>query len=636
MSYTPMEPQDIVNLYRERLDHAGKHIGRMIEICRFYNGDVIIPLPELDESEKPAIANLLAQGIDQLAIRASSRMPDLAFYTPLEADEKATERARKARLAMLAWWQMNNLALKFARSARHYVGYGSTTFMVKPVDTGYFDKRKMPYWHVVSPLNTFPCPNADPDSMEPKDIIVLMQQPLAWLKARYPVQAGLIFKGKNAKAELMFDILEYNDENETVLVLVGQKRGKYDYGDYEQGVSSCELLERYENKAGICLGVTAGRVTMDRLQGHFDQLLGLYLNQAQLQALELIAVKRTVFPEQWVVSHPNSPGEARILTYANAKQGDIGEVANGTILTVTPQVSQMTGQAVDRMERNLRVGAQLPAEVGGESSTNIRTAKRGAEVMGSAMDPNIGEAQNVYSLLWQAADERAIAVSKSEWGNKMTSFYIPKNGKQVGPGDFTPNDAFALDFHTVKFSMPGVDAAGIPIEIGQRLQTKIMSLQTGRQEDPMIEDGESEGIQVDVEDLETALKGGIAAQVQAGTIDVHEVALIGRLRRENPAKTLSEVVEMAQKQIQAQQAKLQQGQPGAPTPGAPETQPGMAQAPPTAGTTPGGGQAPPTFDQIMQQLRTPANQGGPEKALAGTAAGPPGAGNAPATPPVAG
>ena len=107
-------------MYRERLEHMGHRIALMREVCRFYNGETVIPMPELDESERPAVANLLAQGVDQLAIRISSRMPDLAFATALLANEKANERARKARLAVLAWWDMTGLDLKFARSARHY------------------------------------------------------------------------------------------------------------------------------------------------------------------------------------------------------------------------------------------------------------------------------------------------------------------------------------------------------------------------------------------------------------------------------------------------------------------------------------------------------------------------------------
>ncbi|HUD18165.1 MAG TPA: hypothetical protein VMQ59_12930, partial [Acidimicrobiales bacterium] len=315
------------------------------------------------------------------------------------------------------------------------------------------------------------------------------------------------------------------------------------------------------------------------------------------------------------------PGEARILTLANGKQGEIGEIANGTILTVSPQINQMTGVAIDRLERSGRVGAQLPAEVGGESGTNIRTAKRGAEVMGSAMDPNIGEAQNIYSVLFEAADERAIAISKAEWGSKMTSFYIPKDGKQTDEGDFTPNDVFASDFHTVKFSMPGVDAAGIPIEIGQRLQTKIMSLKTGREVDPMIEDGEAEGVQVDVETLDAAAMAGISAQVQSGGVDIHEVALIGQLRRANPGKDISEVILTAQAQIQKQQAALQASQQPAPgaAPPDPNAMPGMAQAPPP-GAAPGG--PPPPLAQMLQGLRTPTVQSGAEQAMAAPAPAP--------------
>ena len=596
----------------------------MQDICRMYNGDVIIPMPEMDESEKPSIANLLAQGVDQLAIRISSRMPDTDFPSIDMTNDRANERAHDARLAVLAWWDMNDLDLKFARSSRHYVGYGSTALLVKPVSANYFDKRKMPHWHVASPLNTFPAPSSDLDCIEPRDVIVLRQQTLAWLQARYPAQAHNLYKGKAARPDTIFDLLEYNDENETVLVVVGQKRGRYDYGDYAQGVSSCELLERYENRAGICLGVMAGRITMDRLQGHFDQIMGMFMTQAQLQAYALIGVRRTIFPEQWVVSHPQAPGEARIVAYADGKQGDIGEIANGTMLTVTPQISQMVGVEIDRMERNTRVGMQLPAEVGGEAGTNIRTAKRGSEVMGSAMDPNIGEAQMVYERLFQAADERAIALAKAEWGNRKVSFYMPKNGKQNGPGQYTPNDVFDSDFHFVKFSMPGVDAAGIPIEIGQRLQTKIMSLQTGREEDPMIEDAQAEGVQVQVEALEGSALAAIEQQAQLpqGAMDIHEIALMIQIRKSHPEWGIAEVIAEAQKQTQEKQAALAAQQPPPGAPPSPDQMPGMAQAPPP-GAPPGG--PPPGIAQILQQLRTPTNQSGAEQALSAPTPAPVGA-----------
>jgi hypothetical protein len=592
----------------------------MREIIDIVNGDVIIPMPELDASEKPAVANLLAQGVDTLAIRTSSVLPDLRF-PPTGKTEAELQRSHDAREAELAIWDQNNMDVKFGRSARHYHALGSTTFMVKPVSANHWDKRQIPHFHVVHPLHTYPAPSSDPDCFEPRDIIIHKRQTLAWLRARYPEQAARVFKGRNARPDMEFDILEYNDADQTCLVLVGQKRGQYDHGDYEQGISACELLEWLPNPAGICLAVTGGRITLDRIAGHFDQIAGLYLNQAQLQAYELIAVRKGIFPEQWVVSHPNAPGEARILALADGKQGDIGEIANGTILTVTPQANQMTSVAIDRLQGESMRAAAIPSETGGVSGTNIRTAKRGQEVMQSAMDPIIGESQTVYSHIFQAMNERGMAVQKSEWGSKSISFYQSKSGKNVGTDTYKPNDVFDSDYHIVVFSLPGVDAAGIPIEIGQRLGTKVMSLRTARASDPMIDDGEAEGVQVDIESLENAMMAGFEAQLQNGAMDPHEVAMIVLRRQAHPEEDLAAVVMQVQKDLQAAQAAQAQQ---APPPGAPETQPGMGQGQTGGMQAPGAPGPPQQVGDLLNALRPPAKQSPAEMQLAGTAPAPQG------------
>jgi hypothetical protein len=605
--------EQVVEMYKDRVREQGKSIAKMREVLQYYEGSVMIPLPELDEMEKPAVANLLAQGVDQYAVRLASRLPDLRFSPTDPKRESAVERARTARQALLAIWDQNHLPIKFSASARQYVAYGSTGFIVKHVPANPMDKRQIPHIHELNPLYTFPAPCSDRHNYEPQNVIILHRKTLAWLRMRYPDAAARIYKGPGAKPDKMFDLLEYSDDQETVLVLVGERRGEYEYGDYERGVSSCEELERYANLAKVCPAVIAGRITLDRCQGQFDQILGLYYNQAQLQALDLIGIHRTIFPQQWVISHPGAPGEARILAEADARQGHIGEVANGTILTVTPQVNQMTAVSIDRLAAEIRRGAQLPSEIGGEAGSNIRTAKRGVEVMQSAMDPNIQEAQTVYEQLFEGMDERIMATSKAHWGRKMISFYQNKrDGSNVGSGDYTPNDAFASEFHYVVFSMPGVDAAGIPIELAQRTQAGLMSKDTARRSDPMIEDPEAEADQIETETLEQALLMGLAQQAQQGGIDPHEIALIIRMRKDHPEWDVAKVVDEAHKELQAQQAENATA-----APGAPEAQPGMA---PSAGPPQQGQQGPPPLAQLLANLRSPAKESPAEQQLAGAGA----------------
>ena len=57
--------EDIVDLFYTRSqNHAGVK-ARMRHVRDHYNGDVVVPLPEIDTTESAAVANLLAQGLDQ-------------------------------------------------------------------------------------------------------------------------------------------------------------------------------------------------------------------------------------------------------------------------------------------------------------------------------------------------------------------------------------------------------------------------------------------------------------------------------------------------------------------------------------------------------------------------------------------
>ena len=384
--------------------------------------------------------------------------------------------------------------------------------------------------------------------------------------------------------------------------------------DPNDGVTRVELLERTPNLAGMCLAVVPGRITLGALMGHFDQIIGMFMAQAKMTAYENIAIQKHIFPELWAVSHPNAPTSARIVRVADGKQGVIGEIEGGTIMPITVQPGQMASQAVDRLERNQRVQANIPSDWGGESGSNIRTAKRGQEVMASASDPTLAELQTILAEATEAEVARAIAVEKAWYGNFSLSFHQSRSGKNVGD-TFVANDLFDSDYCTVQFSLPGVDAAGIPIELGQRTQTGILSVDTARRLDPMVDDPDYEKDQVEIEGLRSALLKGLEMQATQGSLDPHEIALIIKLKHAKNGEELEDAVITAQKQLQQQQADLQQAQPGAP-----ETQPGMAQGPPPGAPQQGG---PPPLAQLLQGLRGPNQVTPAESQAAGTPANAP-------------
>lgn len=156
--------EEIVALYREREEAQGPILQQMRDVRELANGDVVVPLNELDRNAKASVANLLVQGLDQMSMRVSSTMPSPYFPPLREGSERAKELARNRKRAMLSMWDHNRMKMKMRRRARHLLAYSSSPVVIKPNF-----KTLVPEWHIRNPLDTFPCPNEDPDDPVPYD-----------------------------------------------------------------------------------------------------------------------------------------------------------------------------------------------------------------------------------------------------------------------------------------------------------------------------------------------------------------------------------------------------------------------------------------------------------------------------------
>ena len=605
----------IVTMYQERRMSRSGMFRRMQEVRDHYNGDVIVPLPELDEAEKPAIPNLIAQGIDAFAMRVASVLPDVQYPSLRPGIQVADNRARDRRLANIGWWDMNKMGTKVRRRSRHLTAYGMSAVSLSPVSLDPNDKRKIPHWRVRNPLQTFPAPMIDPDNMEPTDCIFADRRPLGWMKQNYPQQTSILYRGDKSDTD-MFEILEYLDEGETVLIAIGAEKPKAQAFSTEtgKGVASHIILERIPNRSDICPVVIAGRITLDRLQGQFDQMLGMYQREAKLDALNTIAVFRNVFPDEWVVSPANSSSSPRVVQEADGKQGIRGILDRGQIQIVHPQATQDAPMALDRLERAQRLTAGIPAEFGGESGSNIRTARRGASVLSSAVDMPLQEYQEIFSNSMELENIRAVQIMKSYYGSKPSMFFMGGDGKVVNE-DYTPNEAFDTTVSYVKYPMPGSDINAMVVSIGQRVGMGIMSNETARIMDPAIEDPTLEADRVEIEGLRKALLTGLEQQASQGQLDPSIIARIAKMKAQRHM-TLEDAVDKIHKEMQEEQAAKAQamqgqaGPEGAPQPGAPEVQPGMGVSPdnPVQGGVP---QGQPNMQDLLASLHSGGAPGGP-------------------------
>ena len=571
--------EEIVAIYRTRRDNLGPVHRQMQEVRQLANGDIVIPLNELDRNARSSVANLLVQGLDQMSMRVASTMPSAFFPALKEGVERSKDTAALRKKALLAMWDANKMNMKMRRRARHLLAYSSSPVLLKP------DFRTLtPKWHIRNPLDTYPCPSDDADNPVPYDCIFTYRKPYSWLVQNYgEAVSGRLRVGK-VEYDTMFTILEYVDEYELVLGVLGAEDDPA-YTPAERAGMDFVELERIVNRAGMPLAIVPNRITLDRPHGQFDGLLGMYYTRARLQALTEIAIERGIFPDEYLIARPGENPE--IIQLANGKEGLLGVVKGGDLRTQQVNPGYKTEQALDRLERQERLEGAIPAEFGGESATNIRTGRRGESVLSATVDFRVQEAQEIFAGSLQEEDRVAIAIEKAYWGSTPKSFFIP--GRQsVGKVDYVPNKIWETDFHFVAYSAAGTDVNNLIIGLGQRVGTGLMSKESAREADPLISDPDMEHDRIISEGVEAALLSSIqqqAANPQGPYQPADLAMLVKKVMVEN--KSLFDAVnEVDQAARERQAAEVPQGAPAG-MPGL--AMPGMGAEAPMAGPPAGGG-----------------------------------------------
>jgi hypothetical protein len=582
--------EEIVDLYRQRVTAQGPVLNQMRQVRQLANGDVVVPLNELDRNTKSSVANLLVQGLDQMSMRVASTMPVPYFPALREGSDRSMQLARDRKRAMLSIWDQNRMNMKMRRRARHLLAYSNSPIYIKPN----FDKR-IPEWQLRNPLDTFAAPVADIDNPVPENVIFSYSRTYGWLIQNFgPMVNGLLRVGQ-PQPDDMFTMLEYVCENEVVTLVIGYEKDRDPISGHAYMGAPAVELSRISNRTGMPLVIVPQRITLDKPHGQFDGLLGMYYTRARLQALTEIAIERGIFPDEYLVARPGENPE--IIQIADGKSGQLGVVKGGDIQLQQANPGYKTDTALDRLERQERLEGAIPAEFGGESGTNIRTGRRGDSVLAATVDFRVQEAQEIFASSMVEEDKIAIAIEKAYWGATAKSFFMP--GMGGGIKDYTPNKLWETDFHYVAYSAAGSDVNNLIVGLGQRLGTGLMSKESAREADPLISDPELEKDRIVAEGIETALLSSIQAQAADpnGPYQPDDLAYIASQVQSNKMN-LPQAIMAAQKRAQARQAEA------APA-GSPETMPGLAMPGMGAEQPIGPGGAEPSLESLLGGLGGP-------------------------------
>jgi len=153
--------------------------------------------------------------------------------------------------------------------------------------------------------------------------------------------------------------------------------------------------------------VIAKKFAFDKLQGQYDQIIGLMASMAKINVMSIIAMEDAVFTET------NISGEIESGQYRKGRFA-VNYLAPGTqVSKPASNVPYQIFQQIDRIERQLRVGGSYPVSDDSQSPLSFATG-RGLEELGASMSLMIRE---YHTVMADAAE--MIDYKRLEWDQKM-------------------------------------------------------------------------------------------------------------------------------------------------------------------------------------------------------------------------
>ena len=577
----------VADLYNERSKAAGVEQQVLREITDLYQGDIAVPLPELGANEAPSVPNIARAGIDQIGQRIASGFPEIEVR-PSSPSKRSISRAGQRRRAFYAFHEQEKTARKMRRRSRYLMGYASA-----PVRLSVDFENMRPRWEVRSPVGMYAAPTRDPDEMVPTDCIFATRQTMGWLQRRHPTSYGRLFRdGDTPSTEI--DVIEYVDP-EVVWVLACRRS----YGNSDRwnlfdsspstphSASEFAPIAMYPNRTGRTLVATPGQITLGARRSPYHQIKGMYQAAAEMDAWARHATAKGINPETWFLGINGE--DPRIIQAADALNNIPGQVADAQIFTnnIAPQFAARA--AISDLERAERLTAQLPAELGGEAASNVRTGRRSDQLLSAVLDFPIQEAHHLFEESIELENEMAAAIDLHYFRNVPKVWSVNYAGEK-GDLSYTPGDLWTKNGdgktesfrNNVSYFAAGVDVQDRIIAMGQRLGMGTISQETVMRNDPMVDDVEGEKSKITNEALTRAVlaKVEVLANDPASPLTMSDVITLKR----HVAKgdSIEEAWDKVEKAIAERQAEQQ----------APGPDPTAGIAEPAAGAGPGGPIAP--------------------------------------------
>jgi hypothetical protein len=598
-----MDFPTVVSVMRQRISQDAELLKYMVAIRDRYNGEVLVPLADVSAQRpmEPPVPRLIQEAIDHTAMRANSSRPQI--FCPSESHSEGKEaQATKRRRSLYGGWHENYMEQKLYRAYRHFVGYGTFSFMVMPDD-----KLETAVINLRDPLTTYPELIAPDDIRFPINVGYVFGRSAAWIRDRFPVAyEDMMAFAMGRDWDTLWDLVEWIDETDVVIGILGPRMPAYAPQEFRPyGYSGFEVA-RWPNRAGFCPCVTPRRVTLDRILGQVSTLISTTDLFARLTALDIAAAEKAIFPDVAVIGRGAAPPQLISGPWQDGRTGNVNLLTESTVQVLQSAPGPLTAPILDRLENAIRDSGGIPSLYGGQATGGARTGAGMAALGGFAVDPRIAEANSIMGRSLERVNEAYMAVMEGYYGDKHFTFFPGTPGVDETV-EIVPERDYKFKANVVSYAFPGSDASQVSVAITQLVGSKIMSRATGRQKHPFIDDAQQEENNVDEEALTDAFETGLQQQLASGQgVQLPTIARTIQLLRSG--RDLVDAYMQATAEDQAAQQAAGGGASMGPTPGG---------GPPNAGPmgpggAPGpGGQLPPQLAAALQQMGAQGQGGSP-------------------------
>ena len=418
------------------------------------------------------VPNLMMSGLEHLSQKIG-RIPNLKVDVPNNKDsDRARAKADKIARIVTSYDDTQKLDLQMPQVGRWLPGYGFAVWVIREKKGP--DGTPYPCAELRDPYNCFPGYfGAD---QQPKEMAIIRRVPKDALSRAYPKSADKINSKDayqvntlgvgNAYASAYTDSYNgswanSNGEGDLVAEYYNEE------GTYIFHMTSGTILDFIPNPldSGPAF-VIAKKFAFDRMQGQYDQIIGLMASMAKINVMSIIAMEDAVFTET------NISGEIESGQYRKGRFA-VNYLAPGTqVSKPASNVPYQIFQQIDRIERQLRVGGAYPITDDSQSPLSFATG-RGLEELGASMSLMIREYHTVMADAIEMIDSKRL-----EWDQKMYG------GKSKELSGYYNNQFFSEKYDPAKdiqgaFKTRRVYGAMAGYDEPQKIVTGLQLLQAG-------------------------------------------------------------------------------------------------------------------------------------------------------------